>query len=99
MIETLCEFISIDRRMTSDDGRGSIVSFGSKNSSSQTSFQERGSWFLLHDNARPHTAISIEQFLAKHGIPELNHPPYSPDLSPPAFIIPLNQTNTEREKV
>jgi hypothetical protein len=28
-------------------------------------FQERGSWFLLHDNARPHTAVPIKQFLAK----------------------------------
>jgi hypothetical protein len=37
-------------------------------------FQERRSWFLLHDNARPHTGGSIKQFLAKQGIPELNHP-------------------------
>jgi hypothetical protein len=28
-------------------------------------FQERESWFLLHDYARPHTAISMKQFLAK----------------------------------
>jgi hypothetical protein len=28
----------------------------------------------LHDNARPNTAASIKQFLAKQGIPELNHP-------------------------
>jgi hypothetical protein len=33
-------------------------------------FEERGSWFLLHDSARPHTAVSIKQFLAKQGIPE-----------------------------
>jgi hypothetical protein len=37
-------------------------------------FQERGCWFLLHHNARPYTAASIKQFLAKQGIPELNHP-------------------------
>jgi histone-lysine N-methyltransferase SETMAR len=52
-------------------------------------FQERGSWFLFPDNARPHTAISIKQFSAKQGVPELNHPPYSPDLSPPdSFLFP-----------
>jgi hypothetical protein len=37
MIETVRELISTDRRMTLDDGRGSIVSFISKNSSSKTS--------------------------------------------------------------
>jgi hypothetical protein len=37
-------------------------------------FQERGSWFLLHDNARHHTAVSEKQFLAKHGFRELDHP-------------------------
>jgi hypothetical protein len=50
-------------------------------------FQERESWFLLHDNARPHTAVSIKQFLANQGIPELNHPRYCPDLSPPDFFF------------
>jgi hypothetical protein len=51
-------------------------------------FQERGSWFLLHDNARPHTAVSIKQILAKQGIPELHPPPpYSPDLSAPDFFL------------
>jgi hypothetical protein len=32
-------------------------------------FRERGSWFLLDDNARPHPAASIKQFLVKQGIP------------------------------
>jgi hypothetical protein len=53
----------------------------------KTQFQERGSWFLLHDNVRPHTAVSIKQFLAKQGIPKLKHPPYSPHLSPPGFLL------------
>jgi histone-lysine N-methyltransferase SETMAR len=50
-------------------------------------FQEGGSWFLLHDNARPRTAVSIKQFLEKQEIPELNHPPYSPDLSPSHLFL------------
>jgi transposase len=43
----------------------------------------------LHDNARPHTAVSIKQFLAKQGIPEVNRPspPYAPDSSPPEFFL------------
>jgi hypothetical protein len=30
-------------------------------------FQERGSWFLLHDNTRPHTAVSITSFWQNEG--------------------------------
>jgi hypothetical protein len=37
--------------------------------------------------------------VAKQGIPELKHSQYSPDLSPPDFLlISKNQINTEREK-
>ena len=44
-------------------------------------------WILLHDNARPHKAIRVAQYLAKHNIPELEHPPYSPDISPCDFFL------------
>jgi len=39
-------------------------------------------WVLQHDNAPAHTALSIQEFLAKKNIPVLPHPPYSPDLAP-----------------
>ena len=39
-------------------------------------------WVLQHDNAPAHTALSIQEFLAKKSIPVLPHPPYSPDLAP-----------------
>ncbi len=39
-------------------------------------------FFLLHNNVRPHTAAIIQQFLAKKGMAQLSHPPYSPDLRP-----------------
>lgn len=42
---------------------------------------------LLHDNARPHTALSIVEFLAKKGVVVMPHPPYSPDLSPCDFFL------------
>jgi hypothetical protein len=37
---------------------------------------KNGSWILHHDNA-----LSVKMFLAKHKIPVLEHPPYSPDLT------------------
>ena len=40
-----------------------------------------GQWTLLHDNARPHTALSVSRFLTKHDVTVLQNPPYSSDLS------------------
>jgi hypothetical protein len=34
-----------------------------------------------------HTAVSVKQFVAKHGIPELKHTSYSPDLSQSDFLF------------
>ncbi len=40
---------------------------------------------LLHDNARPHKARLVSQFLLENNISSWDHPPYSPDISPPDF--------------
>ena len=34
-----------------------------------------GQWTLLHDNARPHTALSVSRFLTKNNVTVLPHPP------------------------
>ena len=39
-------------------------------------------WMLHHHNAPCHTAISVNEFLAKKVIPVVPQPPHSPDLSP-----------------
>ncbi|UYV64534.1 hypothetical protein LAZ67_3001123, partial [Cordylochernes scorpioides] len=39
-------------------------------------------WKLLHDNAPAHRAIIVQDYLAKHSISVLPHPPYSPDIAP-----------------
>lgn len=42
---------------------------------------------LLHDNARPHVAESVVTYLDEKKIGLIDHPPYSPDLSPPDFWL------------
>ncbi|GBM57467.1 Putative uncharacterized protein FLJ37770 [Araneus ventricosus] len=49
---------------------------------------QSGQWKLLHDNARPHTAIRVRQFLATRKVTVLEHPPYSPDLASADFLFP-----------
>ncbi|UYV74153.1 hypothetical protein LAZ67_11002258 [Cordylochernes scorpioides] len=44
-------------------------------------------WLLHHDNARPHTAVTVQLYLAKHGIALLPQPPYSIDLAPKDFFL------------
>ncbi|KAL4098969.1 hypothetical protein QTP88_023475 [Uroleucon formosanum] len=44
-------------------------------------------WFLHHDNAPAHSALSIREFLADKKIPVVPHPPYSPDLAPCDFFL------------
>lgn len=41
----------------------------------------RKSVYLLHDNARPHKANVVKEFLANERITLWDHPPYSPDIS------------------
>ncbi len=38
---------------------------------------------ILHDNARPHKHRIVTEFLQEKRWEELEHPPYSPDMSPP----------------
>ena len=45
------------------------------------------SWFLLHDNAPVHLAVAVQEFLARKQVCVLNHPPYSPDLSPCDYFL------------
>jgi hypothetical protein len=42
---------------------------------------KKGSWILHHDNVPAHNALSVKMFGARHKIPMLEHPFYSPDLA------------------
>ncbi|VDP00645.1 unnamed protein product [Heligmosomoides polygyrus] len=43
----------------------------------------------LHDNMRPHVAKVVQQKFEKLGWTVLPHPPYSPDIAPSDYHIPL----------
>ena len=43
-----------------------------------------GDWFFHHDNV---SALRTREFLAKHSITVLPHPPYLPDLAPCDFFL------------
>ena len=45
-----------------------------------------GDWFLHHDNAPVHTALSVKQFLVKN-MTVITRPPYSLDLAPCDFFL------------
>ena len=54
----------------------------------------RSDCFLHHDNAPAHTALSVQQFLAKNNM-IIPHPPYSPELA--LFPVPSYEMPNERE--
>jgi hypothetical protein len=47
----------------------------------------KNDWALHHDNVPSHTAMAVQQFLAKNNIPIVPHPPCSPDLAPSDFWL------------
>jgi len=48
---------------------------------------QSGEWWLNHNNAPAHKALSVKQFLTKNSMTQLLHPPYSPDLAPCDFFL------------
>ncbi|UYV69945.1 K02A2.6-like [Cordylochernes scorpioides] len=44
-------------------------------------------WLLHHDNERPHTAVAVQLYLAKHGITLLPQLSYSTGLAPNDFLL------------
>jgi hypothetical protein len=58
-----------------------------------------GTWLLHHDNAPCLAALSVREFLAKHSIPVVPHPPYSPDLAPcDFFLVPRLKSTLKGER-
>ena len=42
---------------------------------------------LLHDNTPAHKSATVQEYLKEYGLDVLDHPPYSPDLSPCDFWL------------
>ena len=42
---------------------------------------------LLHDNAPAYKSATVQEYLKESGHDVLDHPPYSPDLSPCDFLL------------
>jgi hypothetical protein len=58
-----------------------------------------GQWTLLHDNARPHTALSVSRFLTKNNVTVLPHtpPPQHPwSLTVRFFSVSMTDKKTKR---
>jgi len=55
-------------------------------------------WILYHDNDPSHRAVTTNEFLAKHNILSLPHPPFSSDLAWCDFLFPqLKKTMKGRQ--
>ena len=50
-----------------------------------------GDWFFHHDNAPAHLALRTREFLAKHSITVLPHPPYLTLLHVISFCSPCSK--------
>jgi hypothetical protein len=58
-----------------------------------------GTWLLHHENVPCHAALSVREFLARHSIPVVPHPPYLPDLAPcDFFIFPRLKSTLKRKR-
>jgi hypothetical protein len=72
---------------------------GMRYEESNSEIWTEGRWFLHHDNATAHTALSVGQFLAKHSTLTLPQPPCFPDFSSPNLSLfpKLKMTLTEED--
>jgi hypothetical protein len=58
---------------------------------------QSGEWWLHHDNAPAHKALSVNQFLTKNSMIQLLHQPYSSDLAPYDFCYSPNEKSAQRK--
>ena len=84
-IRAIRDLIESDRRLTIN--KIAMVVQVSHGSAHAIITEHLGYVILLHDNARPHTAALTQEKLDQFHWEKLEHPPYSPDLSPCDFHL------------
>jgi len=52
---------------------------------------------ILHNNTRPHASGAVSEILENYGWQVLPHLPYSPDVSPPDWLVPKMEETTSWE--
>jgi len=58
-----------------------------------------GNRILHHDNAPAHDALRVREFLAKNPVTKMDHPPYSPDLTPcDLWLFPKLKNAPKRQR-
>jgi transposase len=82
-----CEFVPAGQTVNQHYYKEVLLCLREKVRRQQSQLFQSGRWLLHHNNAPAHTALSIQEFLAKKKIPVVPHPPYSPDLAPCDFFF------------
>jgi histone-lysine N-methyltransferase SETMAR len=81
------EFVPVGQTMNSASYEEILQRFLLRIHRARPELHRTGQWMLLHDNAPPHRAIRVHQFLAQRRVPVVDHPPNSPDLAPADFFL------------
>jgi [histone H3]-lysine36 N-dimethyltransferase SETMAR len=91
-------FLNPGETITSQEYCRQIDEMHEKLRQKQPELANRKCPILLHDNARPHVSIIVRQKLHELGYETLDHPPYSPDLSPTDYHLFKYLDNFFRKK-
>ena len=83
-----CVHPALEMEASKEEQRVAVVAEGAgTHDKVKTPWNAVGRNYLLHDNARPHTANLVRDELQRFDWETLQHPPHSPILSPCDFHI------------
>jgi hypothetical protein len=80
-----CEFVPAGQTVNQHYYKEVLLRLQEKVRRQRSQLFQSGRWLLHHDNPPAHTALSIQEFLAKKNIPVVPHPPIHQTLPPVTF--------------